>query len=587
VASERTHDATTHAEADARSVDDRRYLLVFAGDAPRVVGLDDDGSRMIGRARDAHVHLADPAVSREHARVDVAGDSVKLADLGSNNGTRVNGERVEAPRLLWPGDVITIGRSTLVYHHGLRGRPGFHFVPFGALRSRLDQEVERAVRFDRDLALIAVHVEAASGDPPRVEHAVAQVARGVDAATWSGRGELLLLLPECDADDAALAAARLRDALAEVAPGAGIGVAACPDHGADGDVLIAGARAAALGAGAAQIARGPAAEEIVRIGGQAVIVADAAMARVYALIDRLAPSELPVLVRGETGTGKELAATALHERSPRARGPLVALNCAALAEGLVESELFGHDRGAFSGAVTARAGLLEAAAGGTVFLDEIGELSPAIQAKLLRALDTRRITRVGEVRERPIDIRLIAATHRDLRAEVETGRFRRDLYYRLCGAEVELPPLRERPRDLPRLAHAFLDRACAALGRAPARLGDDAVAALAAHDWPGNVRELRHLMDYVAAAVSDPLIRAEHLRERLGGAAAEPAAGPAPAAPPTFARVADELRALEIRRIREALDAAGGIQTQAAKRIGMPLRTLAHKIKKYGIVVPR
>jgi len=194
----------------------------------------------------------------------------------------------------------------------------------------------------------------------------------------------------------------------------------------------------------------------IEVGDRSVVIADPAMARMYQLLERLAVSELPVLVCGETGTGKEVAAGALHQFSHRSERPLVSLNCAAIQENLVESELFGYERGAFSGAIAAKPGLLEVASGGTVFLDEIGDLPAAVQAKLLRVIETKRVLRLGDVRERTIDIRVIAATNRDLVKDVVAGRFRRDLYFRLSGATLWLPPLRDRPRELPILAEMFL-----------------------------------------------------------------------------------------------------------------------------------
>jgi transcriptional regulator with GAF, ATPase, and Fis domain len=296
-----------------------------------------------------------------------------------------------------------------------------------------------------------------------------------------------------------------------------------------------------------------------------------------------------VLITGETGCGKELAALAIHQRSQRRGKPLVSLNCAAIQESLVESELFGHERGAFTGAAGSKAGLLETASGSTLFLDEIGELSLAVQAKLLRVLETQRVTRVGDVREREVDVRVVAATNRDPAAEVAAGRFRSDLYYRLSGAVLHLPPLRERPRELPLLAAAFLDEACARAERAPMIISEGAMNALIAHSWPGNVRELKNLMHYVAAAHQDDELTAAHVIDRLGGPTARPKqAEPPPAdADPTFRPLAEEIRELERERIRAALEASGGNQTRAAQLLSMPVRTFFEKVKQYELTPRR
>jgi transcriptional regulator with GAF, ATPase, and Fis domain len=305
------------------------------------------------------------------------------------------------------------------------------------------------------------------------------------------------------------------------------------------------------------------------------------MVELYAMVDRLAHADLPVLISGETGCGKELVATALHTRSPRAKQRLFSLNCAVLHDSLVESELFGHTKGAFSGAIADRPGLLEAASGSTLFLDEVGELTLPNQAKLLRVLESHRVTRLGDTREREVDVRIVAATNRDLRAEARAGRFRTDLYFRLCAAELALPPLRHRPNELPLLATTFLKRACDRRGCADIRITDDAMAVLAAHDWPGNVRELKNLMDFFGATLADNELLAAHVMERVAptSVSSEPR-GPARA---PFRRLADEVRELEIRRIREALEATGGNHTGAARLIDMPPRTFFHKVKKYGI----
>jgi len=317
------------------------------------------------------------------------------------------------------------------------------------------------------------------------------------------------------------------------------------------------------------------------------MIADPAMTRVFALLERLAASQIPVLVTGETGVGKENAAYAVHHWSKRT-GAFVAVNCAAIGpESLVDSELFGHDKGAFTGAVAAKAGLFESAVGGTVLLDEVGELPLAIQAKLLRALETKRIVRLGETKERPIDVRLVAATNRSLDDEVKAGRFRQDLYFRLGGATVILPPLRDRRCEIAMLARAFLDDACGRANRGAMTVTPEAMQVLLTYGWPGNVRELKNTMEYVTAAAPDERVEPYDLPERLGGATPTPTpvVEVVPvrndAAPSTFRPIAEELRELERKRMAEALAAAGGVKTRAAQLIEMPIRTFTLKLKQY------
>jgi DNA-binding NtrC family response regulator len=341
------------------------------------------------------------------------------------------------------------------------------------------------------------------------------------------------------------------------------------------------------------------------LGERTVVVADPAMLRLYELIRRLAASELPVLILGETGAGKENAAFAVHHWSRRSGGPFVAINCASIAETLVESELFGHEKGAFTGAITSKPGLLETAEGGTVFLDEAGELPAAAQAKLLRVLETRRILRVGGTKEREIDLRIVAATHRNLEKEVEAGRFRKDLFFRLGAATVVLPPLRDRRGEVRVLAERFLATACATSGRESMSLAPETLVALESYGWPGNVRELKNTVDYVVATATEAVVEPRHLPERLltalapptlpaPGASASPAATPAAAGAPSRppepepeARgslpLAEELRAIERERMAEALRKSGGVKVRAAELLGMPLRTFTFKCKQYGL----
>ena len=293
------------------------------------------------------------------------------------------------------------------------------------------------------------------------------------------------------------------------------------------------------------------------------------------LIERVAPSPSTVLITGETGTGKELVAEALHRLSPRAPAPFIKINCGALPETLVEAELFGHERGAFTGAAQARPGRFELAHGGTLFLDEIGELPPAVQVKLLRVLQDGMVDRIGASQPRQVDVRLLAATHRDLQAEVERGRFRQDLLFRIRVIEIPVPPLRERLDDLPLLVEFFLDKQARRLGTARPPIGAEALSALRARTWPGNVRELENAVERAILLARGPALGSEDFGlEATAGAAA-------PAGLKTASRQA--AATAERRLIRAALEATGGNVTRAASRLGLSRRGLQLKLKDLGL----
>jgi DNA-binding NtrC family response regulator len=342
--------------------------------------------------------------------------------------------------------------------------------------------------------------------------------------------------------------------------------------------------------------------------GAPPLVAGVKMRAVWDLVDRVARSMLPVLVLGETGAGKEVIARALHAKSARKDGPRRSVNCAAIPQTLVESVLFGHEKGAFTGADRAAKGLFEQAHGGTLMLDEVGELPPGAQAALLRVLETKRLLRVGGDREIAVDVRVVAATHRDLERMCNEGTFRTDLYYRLQGVTIQVPPLRERTDEIEPLAHAFLREACAENARHVRGFDDAARAALLAWRWPGNVRELRNVVERAVVIARSDVVTLADLPERMReGAKAPQASIPAPSdnaasqAQPADARSAlaaglpddptldykerlrREMQRYETQLIVGALTRANGNVTAAAQALKIPVRTLTHKMQALGI----
>ncbi|HEX2203364.1 MAG TPA: sigma-54 dependent transcriptional regulator [Longimicrobium sp.] len=339
-------------------------------------------------------------------------------------------------------------------------------------------------------------------------------------------------------------------------------------------------------------------EPVFGPGVQRLVGTTAKMREVLRAVARVAPTESTVLLRGATGTGKELIARAIHEESPRRNKPFVAVNCSALAEGLLESELFGHARGAFTGAVADRKGLFEDAHTGTIFLDEIGDVSPAMQAKLLRVLQEREVVRVGTSRTVTVDVRVVAATHQDLEAMVEDGRFRKDLYFRLKVFQIRVPELRERVEDIPALAAASVARWNERVEphRRIGGLSDEAVEVMRAYDWPGNVRELMAAVEYACIVCDGKRILACHLPEEVREGPQPSVAGHGHAnghangdARKADARAGEGKRyqapdeSSEREAIRSALEEANGNRTKAAAALGMGRTTLWQKLKEYGL----
>ncbi|MCC6333639.1 MAG: sigma-54-dependent Fis family transcriptional regulator [Myxococcales bacterium] len=319
--------------------------------------------------------------------------------------------------------------------------------------------------------------------------------------------------------------------------------------------------------------------------GKTVVGDSEPIQKLLAQVKRAAATDATVLVNGESGTGKELVARMLHDLSPRSAGPFIVTHCAALAETLLESELFGHERGAFTGAVKKKLGRIELADGGTLFLDEIGEISPAVQTKLLRVLQEKEIQRVGGEETVKVDVRVVCATHRDLKAEVAAGRFREDLYYRLHVVPLTLPPLRERPEDISQLARHFVGKHAARINPKVKALGSDAVAALARYAWPGNVRELENAIEQSLVFAEGTELGEKDLPSFLQGPAARAAQTQGALPVPHGDRpLPDILEDLERQLIERAYEKAKGVKTETARLLGIKTSALYYKLEKYGFI---
>ncbi len=310
-----------------------------------------------------------------------------------------------------------------------------------------------------------------------------------------------------------------------------------------------------------------------RYSFESIVGSSPEMQRVFKTVAQIAPSRATVLITGESGTGKELVAAAIHQHSPRAGGPFVKLHCAALAESLLESELFGHERGAYTGADRKREGRFELAHGGTLFLDEIGEISPSTQVKLLRVLQEREFERVGGDQTLRVDVRVVAATNRDLEERVSAGKFREDLFFRLNVISLTLPSLRERPTDVPALAMHFLERYARENRKAVTRISDDVLNLLASYTWPGNVRELENVIERAVVLAGGESLELSHLPSELGVVTRRSGAPAIPGA------TMDEL---ERYAILKTMESVGGSTSRAAEMLGVSVRKIQYKLQEYG-----
>gem|GEM_PF-686533 len=586
-------------EGGSAITDSRRnaMLVVYSdddGDGTKTLTLPDDGEITIGRSRASTIHVDSERVSRNHAIIRRDDEGVTVEELKSRNGTRLNGARIEGTYTLQSGDELQIGPVTIILHLPSPSRRRIAVGSTGYLDERLGAEAERGLRYKRNFALVMLRIEADDETADVILEHLARRLRRMDVIAEYGPDDFAFLLPELDQKGAEQAARRLlgevRVAGAELRPPrrvtAHIGIAVFPQHGTRPGNLLNRARDAlrlACEKGEVDIVATP--PEEAQPSGEGIVVGDPKMRRVYDLAARVGNTSMTALIIGETGAGKELLAEEIHRCSERRHKRFLRLNCASIPETLLERELFGNERGAFTGADKQSKGFFEAADGGTIFLDEIGEISMAMQGKLLRVLEERRFMRVGGTEEVEVDVRVVCATNRDLETEVSRGRFREDLFFRISAFTIVVPPLRDRRPEIPLFAKHFIERTARELRVSQPEVSDRFMAALEQYHWPGNVRELRNAIERALVVHREGPLEPAHLPDRIReeasgapdvAAAASPAAG-------RKVDVREQLAAVERAAIVAALEACGGNQTRAAEKLGLSRRALIYKMEKYGL----
>jgi two-component system response regulator AtoC len=574
-------------------------LRVILGDQVTPHPIPSSGEVALGRGGD--IVIPHQNISRRHVAVRVI-PSVEASDLGSTNATTLYGATLE-PNTWVPiraGDVLVVGGEALVVlHDGDVRSVARRYMG----RELLEREVGLCIaehrRSETPFGVVIVN----STSSQRWLDVLAGVLLERDQLVVLSDTEAALLFTSRSADQIEGVAKALEDHLVRIGASPRVRTRCCPRDATQVSDLL-GRSSTDTGAH----------KTTMRPTGP--LVRNAAMMKLYALVDEVAPSPVNVLILGETGVGKDVLARALHARSPRSAAAFVGLNCSALPETLLESELFGHERGAFTGAVNAKPGLLETAEGGTLFLDEVGEMPLLTQAKFLRVLEDRTVRRVGGLKGRPIDVRIIAATNRDLPQDITQGKFRADLFYRLNGLSFLVPPLRERADEIELLSAHFMVNAATILNKPTPKLSPEAKACLEAYSWPGNIRELRNVIERAVLLTRDRSITPDlfppevtKMEPASPGASSKNTPHPraldrlptlpdlsgdeAPPAVEVFPRATDasrlqeEVEQLERARIIEALAKCNGNQTRAAALLGITRRVLIKRIERYNLPRPR
>jgi two-component system, NtrC family, response regulator AtoC len=592
------HDANFEAEPLG---DLGKALLIYHREGLDVVPLSEGNPIVVGRSDPAQVRPKSRRLSRQHARFVLEDGIVTVEDMGSTNGTYINGKRISRRASVRGNDEVTLGSVMIsVHEHGSLQRRLHGLESHEGWVSALTDEVNRARTFQRSVAVLMIRSLSRRGHLSRWVPRIRELTRNVDRVGLFGPDAVEIMLPESDLDVARRLADEVIKGRADNEPPLVCGVAIYPDDASSALELCSAASDAVAGASLAEPVKFLKNANIwlsADPDDQGPVVRDPAMVTVYETIERVAHSNLPILIEGETGTGKEVIARAIHDRSERRDKPMRCINCGAIPSQLIESVLFGHERGAFTGAERRTKGVFEEAAGGTVLLDEIGELAASAQVALLRVLETKRLTRVGSHTEIGVNVRVLAATHRDIEAMTKDGSFRLDLFYRLNTLTFTIPPLRNRRDEIAPLVRRFVKLANGANGRAILGISPEAMATMTAYPWPGNVRELRNAVDRAVVIAVGDFITVDDLPERvrrfdpLGDSIDDWKESPEPTDMVTRAVPIDpsgldlkrQVRAYEIELIRGALCSASNNQTDAAQLLQMPRRTLVYKIRAYRI----
>ncbi|MET0389960.1 MAG: sigma 54-interacting transcriptional regulator [Polyangiales bacterium] len=586
-------------------------VLVIVNGVVSTHTLPEVGEVRIGRARENEIQIIDASVSRVHAIIRVEPDgTATIEDMGSANGTRVRGAPLEAhkPVPIALGEVMDLGAALVMVQQRPIATREWRIWAHGYFEGRLEDECARAARSGSSFGLVRIRV---AGESDLVQQVLANALRPDDVVGLYGPGDYEVLLVERPEADVKWIITSIENAFDEVGIEAHMGSALFPRDGRSADVLEARAGSLARGTPPEPAQVGP------------IVVRSPLMRKLHELLERVAPGDITVLILGDTGVGKEVLAEQVHRRSPRSTKSFLRLNCAALSESLLESELFGHERGSFTGAHQMKAGLLETAQGGTVFLDEIGELPMTMQVKLLRVLEERQVWRVGSVKARPIDVRFVAATNRDLEQAVTERKFRQDLYFRLAGVTLHIPPLRERQEEIEPLAREFI-RQLSKSSRPPV-LSTEVIQLMLGYTWPGNIRELRNAIERAVLLAGEGPMLPEHFPvEKMTATVSTPISdAPLPRKPrpstgdlrpvnpqhdtlppamPTSADLEDaasvptdlthgerlkkQVQEVERQHIVDALTRCGGNQTRAARELGISRRTLISRLEAYNIPRP-